>query len=176
MGSMMYHTTTILLFRPFGARKQLAGIPASPWELCTASANSIVALLKLYRARFSLRYIINLSVHIIFTASIVHLVNATSTNESLRRSSRNAIRTCTSGFAEIGEIWASAKKSLRVVESLQVKWQLRSDEDESQAQGWPQTVNYPPAPKEEPEYDGVMPSLSTEGQVPEPYVPASQDF
>jgi len=112
----------ILLFRPFGSQKEIAGITSSPWELCTTSANSIVTLLKLYRSRFSLRYIVNSSVHILFTASIVHLVNATSSNESLRRSSKNALRSCALYFSEIGRVWASATKSLRVVESLQRKW------------------------------------------------------
>jgi hypothetical protein len=136
---MMYHT--IILFRPFGSQKQIAGIPASPCELCTASATSIVTLLKLYRSRFSLRYIVNLSV---VTASIVHLVNATSANPSLRRTSKNALRTCTSGFAEIGGVWASASKSLQVVESLQTNWQLQSasspDEEPWPLQKWPQNI------------------------------------
>jgi hypothetical protein len=165
---MMYHTTAILLFRPFGSQKHVAGIPASPWELCTASANSIVTLLKLYRSRFSLRYIVNLSVHMVFTASIVHLVNATSSHESLRRSSKNALRTCTSGFAEIGEVWASASKSLRVVESLQRKWQLQSNtpfEDESGLpQNWSHNITYPPVLKEEFQYETVMPAVASPEQ------------
>jgi hypothetical protein len=129
--SMMYHTTTILLFRPFGALKQIAGIPATPWELCTSSANSMVSLLRLYRSRFGLRYIVNLSVHMLFTASIVHLVNATSTNESVQRSSKKALRFCVLGFSEIGMVWPAAVKSLRVVESLQAKWRLQSEREDS---------------------------------------------
>jgi hypothetical protein len=170
---MIYHTTMILLFRPFGSQKQIAGIPVSPWELCTSSANSIVTLLKLYRSRFSLRYIVNLSVHMVFTASIVHLVNATSSNESLRRSSKNALRTCTSGFAEIGEVWASASKSLQVVESLQMKWQLQSpspaeDEPSPMQQKWPQNITYPTLSKGDFEFDTVMPAL--DGDMNEAYI------
>jgi hypothetical protein len=163
---MMYHTTIILLFRPFGSQKQVAGIPASPWELCTTSATSIVTLLKLYRSRFSLHYIVNLAVHMVFTASIVHLVNATSSNESLRRTSKNALRTCISGFAEIGEVWASASKSLQVVESLQTKWQLQSasspEDETSPTQKWPLNIQYPPAPKGDFEFDTVMPAFDAE--------------
>jgi hypothetical protein len=169
MESMMYHTTTILLFRPFGSQKQIAGIPASPWELCTASANSIVTLIKLYRSRYSLRYIVNLSVHMIFTASIIHLVNATSSNDSLRRSSNNALRTCTSAFVEIGKVWPIASKSLRVVESLQQKWQIHTSsqpiDDDVSAQNWTNANNYtyPTLPmKVEPEFD-MMPSFTDGG-------------
>jgi hypothetical protein len=170
---MIYHTTMVLLFRPFGSQKQIAGIPVSPWELCTSSANSIITLLKLYRSRFSLRYIVNLSVHMVFTAAIVHLVNATSSNESLRRSSKNALRTCTSGFAEIGEVWASASKSLQVVESLQLKWQLQSpsppeDEPSPMQQKWPQNITYPAAPKPDYEFDTVMPALG-DGELADAY-------
>ena len=175
MESMMYHTTTILLFRPFGSQKQIAGIPASPWELCTASANSIVTLIKLYRSRYSLRYIVNLSVHMIFTASIIHLVNATSSNDSLRRSSNNALRTCTSAFVEIGKVWPSASKSLRVVESLQQKWQIHTSsqpiDDDVSAQNWTNANNYtyPTLPmKVEPEFDMVMPSF-TDGEFGDTY-------
>src|SRR5271169_5905831 len=165
---MMYHTTTILLFRPFGSQKQIAGIPASPWELCTASANSIVTLIKLYRSRYSLKYMVNLSVHMIFTASIIHLVNATSSNDSLRRSSNNSLRTCTSAFMEIGKVWASASKSLRVVESLQQKWQIQTSspptEDDIPPQKWANTYTYPTLPmKVEPEVETVMPSF-TDGE------------
>lgn len=168
----MYHTTTILLFRPFGGKKQIAGIPASPWELCTASANSMVTLIKLYRSRYSLRYMVNLSVHMIFTASIIHLVNATSSNESLRRSSNNALRTCTSAFMEIGKVWASASKSLRVVESLQQKWQITTSpptEDDIPPQKCANNYTYPTLPtKIEPEVETVMPSF-TEGEFAHTY-------
>jgi len=178
MESMMYHTTTILLFRPFGSQKQIAGIPASPWELCTASANSIVTLIKLYRSRYSLRYIVNLSVHMIFTASIIHLVNATSSNDSLRRSSNNALRTCTSAFVEIGKVWPSASKSLRVVESLQQKWQIHTSsqpiDDDVSPQNWT-NYTYPTLPmKVEPEFDTVMPSF-TDGEFADTYH-SSQEF
>jgi len=156
---MVYHTTMILLFRPFGSQKQIAGISASPWELCTASANSIVTLLKLYRSRFSLRYMVNLSVYIIFTASIVHLVNATSVNESLQRSSKNALAVCVSGFEEIGEVWVSALKSLSVVKSLQQKWQLKtsSPTEEVAPQPW---QSHPPFTKTEFDFEPVMPPMS----------------
>ena len=154
---MLYHTTTILLFRPFGAHKQVAGITPSPWELCTSSANSIVALLKLYRSRFSLRYIVNLSVHMLFTASIVHLVNTLSSKESLQRSSKNALRTCMLGFSEIGQAWASATKSLHVVESLQRKWQPDARSPEKEA--IPISTKKDILPQDEQEVNIVMPSL-----------------
>ena len=160
----------ILLFRPFGSKKQMAGISASPWELCTASANSIITLLKLYRSRFSLRYMVNLSVHMLFTASIVHLVNATSANESLQRSSKNALRICISAFEEIGEVWVSALKSLQVVKSLQQKWQLKtptSNEGEFPHQQWPNS--YPPVTKNEYDFDPVMPPMSDQ-QLADAYV------
>jgi len=176
---MIYHTTMILLFRPFGSQKQIAGISASPWELCTASANSIVTLLKLYRSRFTLRYIINLSVHMLFTASIVHLVNATSANESLQRSSKNALRICISGFEEIGEIWVSAIKSLSVVKSLQQKWQLKTaapnDEEAPQPQ-WPaRNIAYPNVAKPEYDFERVMPPMS-EQQLADAYAAQRDDL
>jgi hypothetical protein len=168
---MTYHTTIILLFRPFGNQRQIAGISASPWELCTASANSIVTLLKLYRSRFSLRYIVHLAVHCLFTASIIHLANATSVNESLQRSSKNALRVCFSGFEEIGEIWASASKSLHVLKSLQHKWNLKSPTPtEESTQTWPQNVSYPPITKSEFEFEPVMPRMA-EGNLTNAYIP-----
>jgi len=175
----MYHTTTILLFRPFGSQKQIAGIPASPWELCTASANSIVTLIKLYRSRYSLRYMVNLSVHMVFTASIIHLVNATSSNDSLRRSSNTALRTCTSAFEEIGKVWASASKSLRVVESLQQKWQIHTSslptDDDISPQKWATNYTYPTLPmKLEPEFDTVMSSF-TYGEFGDTYHPIKEE-
>lgn len=108
----------------------------------------------------------------IFTASIIHLVNATSSNDSLRRSSNNALRTCISAFMEIGKVWASASKSLRVVESLQQKWQIQTTlptEDDGAPQKWVNNYIYPTLPmKVEPEVETVMPHF-TDGEYSDTY-------
>jgi hypothetical protein len=89
------------------------------------------------------------------------------------RSHRSSRQCDTSGFAEIGEVWASASKSLQVVESLQMKWQLQSpspqeDEPSPMQQKWPQHITYPAAPKPDYEFDTVMPALG-DGEMAEGY-------
>ncbi|ODQ54630.1 hypothetical protein SAICODRAFT_5832 [Saitoella complicata NRRL Y-17804] len=129
---MMYHTTVILLFRPFLAKKEpvLKGT-ALPRQMCTNAAMAIANLLTYYRQRFSLRYVVNLSVHILFTACTIHLVDATVATSSVesRAESRKALRVCSDGLAEISNTWESASRSLRVVGALARKWNVGSKDD-----------------------------------------------
>lgn len=124
--SLMYHTSYILLFRPFlSAKKRNLFqwlLPRTPYEICRESAMSIATLISLYRDRFSLRCIVNLSVHVLFTASTVLLLDASSSNEDIRKKALLSLNTCTNALDEISIAWPNAGRSAKVIRLLAEKW------------------------------------------------------
>jgi hypothetical protein len=115
---MIYHTTTILLFRPFisHARSKFLPEPLDPLGLCTNSAANIVTLAKAYHRNYSLRHIVNIAVHAIFTAATIHLSNMmTSSNVSYGANARQYLGSCTEILEKMGEAWPSSLRSLHVI-------------------------------------------------------------
>lgn len=122
--SMLYHTTTILVFRPLisHARSRLLPEPFDPIGSCTSSAVKIVTLAKSHRTRYSLRNIVNIAVHAVFTASTIHLSNVTSTNVSYGFNARQYLGSCMEFLEEMGGTWPSALRCLHVIHSLMAKY------------------------------------------------------
>lgn len=125
---MLYHTTTILLFRPFISHTQSKFLPEpfDPLGSCTSSAVKIVALAKAYRSNYSLRTVVNIAVHCVFTAATIHLSNVTSTNVSYGANARHYLGSCMDILEEMGQTWPSAQRCLHVVHSLMVKYKIKS--------------------------------------------------
>ena len=126
---MLYHTTMILVFRPMipHARSKLLPESFDPLGLCTGSAVKIASLIKAYRSKYSLRKIVNIAVHCVFTASTIHLCNLTSTTISYETSARHYLSQCISFLQEIGETWPSATRSLHVIWGLIAKYRIPGD-------------------------------------------------
>ena len=129
---MMYHTTMILLFRPFISGKLCKSLieSTSPAYICRTSANSIVQLLQTYRATHGLRKIANIVVHIAITTSIIHLSNLDpqGVNPHADESWTNLVD-CTTFLQEIAESWPSAYRCLHIINRLMQKYRLASDDD-----------------------------------------------
>jgi hypothetical protein len=123
---MLYYTTTILLFRPFMSQDRSKLLPESfdPLGLCTGSAVKIVTLARAFRTRYSLRNIVNIAVHAVFTASTIHLCNVASTNVSYELNARQYLSCCTSFLQEMGETWPCALRCLHVIHSLMAKFEV----------------------------------------------------
>jgi hypothetical protein len=148
---MLYHTTTILLFRPFisHARSKLLPEPLDPLGLCTNSAANIVTLVKAYRRDYSLRHIVNIAVHTVFTAATIHLSNITSTNVSYGANARQYLESCTEILERMGETWPSALRSLHVVHSLMVKYGAIGASSAADTQEEPSPKDYTYAERQE---------------------------
>lgn len=126
---MLYHTTMILVFRPMisHTRSKLLPEPFDPLGLCTGSAVKIATLTKAYRSKYSLRKIVNIAVHCVFTASTIHLCNLTSTTIGYETSARHYLSHCISFLQEIGETWPSGTRSLHVIWGLIAKYRIPGD-------------------------------------------------
>lgn len=145
--SMLYHTTTILLFRPFMSQDRSKLLPESsdPLGLCTCSAVKVVSLARAFRTRYGLRNIVNIAVHAVFTASTIHLCNVASTNTSYESSARQYLSSCISFLREIGETWPCALRCLHVIHSLMAKFKvtMTSSATTQQPQGLPEDGGLP---------------------------------
>lgn len=83
---------------------------------------SIATLISLYRDRFTLRCIVNLSVHVLFTASTVLLLDASSSDTDVRKKALLSLNTCTNALDEISIAWPNAERSANVIRLLAEKW------------------------------------------------------
>ena len=103
--SMLYHTTIILVFRPLTshARSKFLPEPFGPLGSCTSSAVKISTLAKAYHARYSLRNIVNIAVHAVFTASTSYLSNLASKHVSYEPNAHQYLESCMSFLEEMGE-------------------------------------------------------------------------
>lgn len=124
--SLLYRTSFILLFRPFLSAKNRKLfqwlLPNTPYGICRESAMSIATLISLYRDRFTLRCIVNLSVHVLFTASTVLLLDASSSDTDVRKKALLSLNTCTNALDEISIAWPNAERSANVIRLLAEKW------------------------------------------------------
>ena len=78
---MQYHTIMIITFRPFFASvKTLPGLSVAEItagrNYCTNSANFMAKLVQTYRRLYSLRRINVQAVHLVFTATLIHVFTA----------------------------------------------------------------------------------------------------
>ncbi len=121
---MLYHTSRILLFRPLICypSSKLAGELESPLGCCTGSAVKIVTLAKAHQSRYSLRNIVNIAVHAVFTASTIHLSNVLSCNSVYEFKARQYLSTCMEILNELGGTWSSALRCQHMLQSLMGKY------------------------------------------------------
>ncbi|KAF2009748.1 hypothetical protein BU24DRAFT_312985, partial [Aaosphaeria arxii CBS 175.79] len=116
---MQYHTCMILVNRPFFAAS-IATLPDVAFSdpmvgrpACTDSARAISRLLQIYRRLYSFRRINIQVVHLIFTASLVHVLNACEAVEpSLRNSAWKDLEVCQQALSELSKGYKSATRAL----------------------------------------------------------------
>lgn len=122
---MQYHTLMILVNRPFFAATatSLPDVaftdPMVGRTACTDSARSISKLLQIYRRLYGLRRINIQAVHLIFTASLVHVLNACESVEStLKNSAWKDLEVCQQALSELSKGFQSAARALEVVNGI----------------------------------------------------------
>jgi hypothetical protein len=122
---MQYHCVMILVNRPFFAATiatypdvafsdPMVGRPA-----CTESARALSKLLHNYRRLYGFRRINIQAVHLIFTASLIHVLNACQATEpSLKNSAWNDLEVCCQALTEMGQGYKNATRALEVVNGI----------------------------------------------------------
>ncbi|KAL2071968.1 hypothetical protein VTL71DRAFT_11311 [Oculimacula yallundae] len=144
---LQYHVAVILLHRPFiGVRKNSLGLGdlhpnADVIHLreCTKSAQSISNIFKLYQRHYTLRRIPISAVHCAFTASIILLLMATSSDSADRCNRINSLRILADALTHMSVAWAWSQRALEAIRQLAREWLLSEDVMEAIGIGEAQT-------------------------------------
>jgi hypothetical protein len=120
---MQYHCIMILANRPFLSRNTFSKVDAkSVMEgrlLCAQAATSISRLLTIYRRLYTVRRVNIQAVHLIFTASLIHVCNAcSSVDPQTQTATWQDLEVCCQALEEIGQGYKNAIRGLEVVKSV----------------------------------------------------------
>jgi len=119
--SMQYHCIMILVHRPFfSVRTGLSGLSfaevTASRNACTEAAASIARLVQIYRRLYTLRRINVQTVHLIFTATLIHVVNACGSLDPDRSDKAwKDLEVCCQALSEIGLAYKNAARAVEVV-------------------------------------------------------------
>ncbi|KAH6629422.1 fungal-specific transcription factor [Boeremia exigua] len=123
---MQYHTVMIIVNRPFFAAT-IATLPDVAFSdlmvgrpACTDSARAIAKLLQIYRRLYGLRRINIQAVHLVFTASLIHVLNACeAADPSIRNTAWRDLEVCQQALCDLSKGYHSASRAWEVVNGIQ---------------------------------------------------------
>ncbi|CAI7677390.1 unnamed protein product [Penicillium discolor] len=133
---MQFHAVRIIIDQPFAFQVPgLGGLTEEnithSRECCHDAALSITKLLQAIRRHFSLRRVNIQTVHLIFTAMLVHTQSAfLSPDFQMRDTARRQLEICSQALGEIGQAYKNALRALEVITSIKSEL-LRHERRES---------------------------------------------
>ncbi|KAL7329611.1 hypothetical protein PS15p_204680 [Mucor circinelloides] len=126
---MIYHTTVILLHRPFipGPNQSLLPSLLPCASICSAAADAVLSITNAMLAENKLRYVMNYAVYYIFTSGIIFIRTActvkpnnapslSSDDKSLE--AKVKVTKCMQALDEIEATWTTASKSCQILAEL----------------------------------------------------------
>jgi hypothetical protein len=138
---MQYYAALIFLFRPYFSRDMLdpdsldpegrrtrafqGQVPATVRADCISAAHNMTEMLRCFRKQHSLRYTNIQIVHLIFTASLVHIYNACTPHDSnsYSQAALDDLQFCCQSLGEIGQTYGNATRALEVIILVKREWQ-----------------------------------------------------
>ncbi|KAJ5823885.1 hypothetical protein N7447_006225 [Penicillium robsamsonii] len=136
---MQFHAVRIIVDQPFAFQQPgLGGLTEEnithSQECCHDAALSITKLLQTIRRHFSLRRVNIQTVHLIFTAMLVHTQSAfLSPDFQMRDTARRQLEICSQALGEIGQAYKNALRALEVITSVKSELLRRERRDSSSA-------------------------------------------
>ncbi|KAI8635952.1 fungal-specific transcription factor domain-containing protein [Parasitella parasitica] len=126
---MIYHTTVILLHRPFipGPSQSLLPSMLPCASICSAAADAILSITNTMLAENKLRYVMNYAVYYIFTSGIIFIRTACATKPDTRSllssddktlEAKVKVTKCMQALDEIEATWTTASKSCQILAEL----------------------------------------------------------
>lgn len=123
--NMAYHAAVLLIHRPF------LNEPAGSFTLnfamrcATSAAASIANIVRMYSKSAEFRIVAPQVIDYIMSASVVHLLNATSGRTALGRQSANGLKSCMNALLDMRPKWNSrVQLSIRRIQELAHKWEV----------------------------------------------------
>lgn len=132
--SMQFYAVLIFLLRPYFSRDLLRLTQAMPSQEdriavasvrseCISAAHNMADVLRCYRKQYSLKYTNVQIVHLIFTASLVHVYNACTCSPQESQEALDDLQFCCQALGEIGDCYGNATRALDVVILVKREWQ-----------------------------------------------------
>lgn len=122
---MIYHTTVILLHRPFipGPNQSLIPSLLPCASICSSAADSVLSIASAMLSENKLRYVMNYAVYYIFTSAIIFIKSASIKYASDNNNSKSLeykvkITKCMRVLDEIEGTWTTASKSCQILGEL----------------------------------------------------------
>ncbi|KAF5676572.1 Nit-4-like protein [Fusarium heterosporum] len=132
---LQIHVAIILLHRPFvGVRRKTSepgsfhpSTGSSHLKECSQSSHSISNIFKLYSKHYTLRRIPISAVHCAFTASIILLLETTSTDGKSRDKAIASLKVLAEALADMSIAWAWSQRALFAIRQLAKEWSASED-------------------------------------------------
>lgn len=143
--SLQFYVLSIFLHRPFFSRSLLRQSDLSPSAKvaevqnarnhCTAAANDFVQVLKIFNRQYTLNKTNVQMVHLVFTASLIHVYNACITIISNMtpshtigdvRQAMDNLQMCCQALRDMGSAWQNSTRALEVIICIKQEWQSRA--------------------------------------------------
>lgn len=130
--SMLFEYLTILLHRPFVAKRYIQPYPLvgrgtqHAREMCVRAASRVAILLSWYEERYSLSYVNIQVVQITFSAALILFYATVSEgNPQSHRKLTGHLEMCCRALAELGNTFSNATRTLGVLLHVKRTWQAR---------------------------------------------------
>ncbi|KAH7267839.1 fungal-specific transcription factor domain-containing protein [Fusarium redolens] len=132
---LQIHVAVILLHRPFVGVQRRTLDPgsfhpstgSSHLKECSQSSHSISNIFKLYSKHYTLRRIPISAIHCAFTASIILLLEATSTDSKDRDSAIASLKVLAEALTDMSTAWAWSQRALLAIRQLAREWSVSED-------------------------------------------------
>jgi hypothetical protein len=132
--SMQFYAAIIFLFRPYFSHHLLRATQslntmedratvARVKSDCISAAHSMVEVLRCFRKQHSLRHTNIQIVHLIFTASLIHIYNACTCTGAESQTALDDLQFCCQSLGEIGQTYGNATRALEVIILVKREWQ-----------------------------------------------------
>ncbi|KAF5711774.1 nitrogen assimilation transcription factor nit-4 [Fusarium mundagurra] len=132
---LQIHVAIILLHRPFVGVQRRTVDPSSfhpstgssHLKECSQSSHSISNIFKLYSKHYTLRRIPISAIHCAFTASIILLLETTSTDEKDRGRAIASLKVLAEALTDMSTAWAWSQRALLAIRQLAREWSVSED-------------------------------------------------
>lgn len=125
---MQFHAVSIFLHRPFFSRN--VGdqqVSSQAQKTCVEAAQAMVKILRIYRTQHTLRQTNVQIVHLLFTASLIHIYNTCSSFGKAAESAMADLQFCCQALGEIGVAYKNSTRALEVIICIKQEWQMKAN-------------------------------------------------
>jgi hypothetical protein len=127
---MSYYMSMILIHRPFLGVSHTDTVRRVAFRTMTTTANASTKILRNLMHHHSSESVSKMPfplVHHVLTTAVSHLINATSSDDRMRRTAANGLRTCLKALELLRETWQGrTSRAIAAIQELANRWHIVS--------------------------------------------------